>query len=128
MKLDHLKLIGKFEFSNSCALWIIKLSLNLFSKLIGAELDHTSKRESVPHNLFYKCANLQKKSWAQKVFVSRVETELYEPVSRLGRILGDGLTFRYLWKSYLLKSWELDCACSPDQSAMFVGHLGEILV
>jgi hypothetical protein len=62
MKLDHLKLIGKFEFSNSCALWIIKLSLNLFSKLIGAELDHTSKRESVPHNLFYKCANLQKKS------------------------------------------------------------------
>jgi hypothetical protein len=30
MKLDHLKLIGKFEFSNSCALWTIKLSLNFF--------------------------------------------------------------------------------------------------
>jgi hypothetical protein len=60
MKLDHLKLIEKFEFSNSYALWTIKLSLNLFSKLIEAKLDHTCKRESVPHNLFCKCANLQK--------------------------------------------------------------------
>jgi hypothetical protein len=59
MKLDHLKLIGKFEFSNSCALWAIKLTL-LFLELIGAELDYTSKRESVPHNMFYKCTNLQK--------------------------------------------------------------------
>jgi hypothetical protein len=31
-----------------------------FSELIRAELDHTSKRESVTHSLFYKCANLQK--------------------------------------------------------------------
>jgi hypothetical protein len=57
MKLEHLKLIGKFEFLN--ALWTIKPSL-FFSELIRAELDYTFKRESVPHNLFYKCANLQK--------------------------------------------------------------------
>jgi hypothetical protein len=50
MKLDHLKLIGKFEFS--CALWTIKLSLNFFLELIGAQLDPTFKTESVPHNLF----------------------------------------------------------------------------
>jgi hypothetical protein len=31
-----------------------------FSELIGAVLDHTSKMESVPHNLLYKCLNLQK--------------------------------------------------------------------
>jgi hypothetical protein len=30
--------------------------------------------------------------------------------------------------SYLLKSWELDCSCSPDQRKMFVGHSGGILV
>jgi hypothetical protein len=51
VKLDHLKLIGKFEFLNSCALWTIKLSL-IFSELIGVELDNTSKRQSVPHNIF----------------------------------------------------------------------------
>jgi Ser/Thr protein kinase RdoA (MazF antagonist) len=30
--------------------------------------------------------------------------------------------------TYLLKSWELDCANPPDQSEMFVGHLEGILV
>jgi hypothetical protein len=29
MELDHFKSIWKFEFSNSCGLWTIKLSLNL---------------------------------------------------------------------------------------------------
>jgi hypothetical protein len=24
---------------------------------------------------------------------------------------------------YLLESWELDCACHLDYSAMFIGHL-----
>jgi hypothetical protein len=66
-----------------------------FAEFIGIEIDHTSKREIVPHNLFYKCANLQN-SWAQKVFVFRVQIELYEPVSRLGRFLKDGLTFNYI--------------------------------
>jgi hypothetical protein len=58
MELDHLKSIGKFEFT---PLHYGPLSLvwNL-SELIGAELDHTSKRESVSHNLFYKCVKLQK--------------------------------------------------------------------
>jgi hypothetical protein len=59
MKLDHLKSTWKFEFSNTCALWTIKLNL-IFLELIGADLDHTSKIESVPHNLFYKCVKLQK--------------------------------------------------------------------
>jgi hypothetical protein len=31
-----------------------------FLELIGVELNHTTKRESVPHNLFYKCGDLQK--------------------------------------------------------------------
>jgi hypothetical protein len=66
-----------------------------FSKLIGAELDHTSKRESVPHNSSTS-VQICKNSWAQKVFVLRVQIELYEPVSRL-RFLRDGLTFSYLW-------------------------------
>jgi hypothetical protein len=35
-------------------------SVWIFSELIGADLDHTSKIESVPHNLFYKCVKLQK--------------------------------------------------------------------
>jgi hypothetical protein len=30
----------------------------IFLEFIRVELDHTPKRESVPHNLFYKCANL----------------------------------------------------------------------
>jgi hypothetical protein len=59
LKLDQLKSIGKFEFSNSCALRTIKLNLK-FSELMGIELDHTPKRESAPHNLFYKWENLQK--------------------------------------------------------------------
>jgi hypothetical protein len=29
---------------------------------------------------------------------------------------------------YLLQSWELDCACHPDLSAMFVGHFRTRLV
>jgi hypothetical protein len=48
MELDHFKSIQKFEFLNSC------------SDLIVDDLDHTSKMESDPHNLFYKYANLQK--------------------------------------------------------------------
>jgi hypothetical protein len=31
-----------------------------FSELIGAESDHTPKREIVPDSMFYKCANLHK--------------------------------------------------------------------
>ncbi len=31
-----------------------------FSELFGAELGHTPKRESVVHNMIYKCANFQK--------------------------------------------------------------------
>jgi hypothetical protein len=31
-----------------------------FSELIGAELDHTPKREIVPGGMLYKCENLQK--------------------------------------------------------------------
>jgi hypothetical protein len=32
-----------------------------FLEFIRIELDQTPKIESVPHNLFYKCRNLQKK-------------------------------------------------------------------
>jgi hypothetical protein len=39
--------------------WTIKLSLQ-FLEIIGIELDHTPKIESVPHNLFYRFANIQK--------------------------------------------------------------------
>jgi hypothetical protein len=52
-----LKSIGKFEFTTVHS-GPLSLVWN-FSELIGAELDHTSKRENIPHNLFYKCANLQ---------------------------------------------------------------------
>jgi hypothetical protein len=35
-------------------------SVYFFFKLSRVELDHTSKRESVSHNLFYKCVNRPK--------------------------------------------------------------------
>jgi hypothetical protein len=75
-----LKSIEMFEFTNSCVLWIILKSIEMsgifedwiilksiemsgiFLEVIGAELDHTSKRERVPYNLFYMCAYLQKNS------------------------------------------------------------------
>jgi hypothetical protein len=36
------------------------ISVLNFTELIGVDLDQTSKIESVPHNLFYKCVKLQK--------------------------------------------------------------------
>jgi hypothetical protein len=59
MKLDHLKSIWKFEFSNSCALWTIKLSLKFF-RINWSRFRPHFQIESVPHNLFYKCVKLQK--------------------------------------------------------------------
>jgi hypothetical protein len=40
------------------------------------ELDHTFKREIVPEDMIYKCANLQKIG-SREVFVSRVQIGLY---------------------------------------------------
>jgi hypothetical protein len=58
LKLDHLKSIGKFEFTPvHCGL--IDLVSN-FLYFVGTELDHTPKRDIVPGDLFYKYANLQK--------------------------------------------------------------------
>jgi hypothetical protein len=45
MKLDHLKLIGKFKFSNSFALWTIKLSLNFFIINYSLIRPHFQKRK-----------------------------------------------------------------------------------
>jgi hypothetical protein len=47
------------------------------------ELGHTLKREIVPDDMIYKCANLQKKIGAREVFVSRVQIGLYNTDSRL---------------------------------------------
>jgi hypothetical protein len=96
MKLDHLKLIGKFEFSNSCALWIIKLSLKFFRINWIRIRPHIQKRNCSSQLVLQVCKS-EKKNWARKVFISRIKTELYEPVFRLGRFLRDGLTFSYLW-------------------------------
>jgi hypothetical protein len=46
-----------------------------------------------------------------------------------------GISFSFLLKPlatlempYLLESWKLSYACHSDQSIMFVGHLGTLLV
>jgi hypothetical protein len=49
----------KFEVSNFCKVWTIKLS-HIFLELIGMELGHTPKIEIVPNVMFYKFANLHK--------------------------------------------------------------------
>jgi hypothetical protein len=56
-EVDHLMSIRKFEFTPvHCG---PLRSVRISSELIGADLDHTSKIESVLHNLFYKCVKLQ---------------------------------------------------------------------
>jgi hypothetical protein len=54
-----------------------------FSELIGVELDHTSKRESVSHNLFYKCANLKKKLELKKYLFQGSKQSSMNPFSDL---------------------------------------------
>jgi hypothetical protein len=63
-----------------------------------------------------------------EVFVSRVQTEQNNSVSRQE-------IFRFLLKqvaifemSYLLDYWDLECACHPDCSARSVENLGALLV
>jgi hypothetical protein len=70
---------------------------------------------------------IDKKNRAREVFVSRVQTELSNSVL-------DMTFFRILLKQvaifqmpYLLKSWELECACHPDCSAWIVEHNGILL-
>jgi hypothetical protein len=50
------------------------------------ELDHTPKREIVPDDIFYKCANV-KKIGAREVFFSRVQTGLSNSVPDLEKFL-----------------------------------------
>jgi hypothetical protein len=45
MKLDHLKLSGKFEFSSTCALWTIKLSQKFFRINWSQIRQHFQKRK-----------------------------------------------------------------------------------
>jgi hypothetical protein len=52
-----MNLNSKFSSSVECG---PLSSVYNFSEIIIIELDHTPKRESVSHNLFYKCVNLQK--------------------------------------------------------------------
>jgi hypothetical protein len=64
---------------------------------------------------------------ATEVFISRVQTELSNSVSRQ--------IFQFLPKQvaifkipYLLESWELECACHPYCSARIVEHNRTLLV
>jgi hypothetical protein len=95
MKLDHLKLIGKFDFSNSCALCTIKLSLKFFRINWSRIRPHIQKRKCSSQLFLQVCKSAE--ILELKIIFSRVQTELYEPVSRHGRFLGDSLTFSYLW-------------------------------
>jgi hypothetical protein len=77
----------------------------------------------------YTSLQIEKNFGARKVFVSMVQTELSNSVSRLENF------FRFLLKQiailempYLLESWELYCACQLDCSARFVEHVGALLV
>jgi hypothetical protein len=56
--LDHLKSIWKSDFQTPVHCRPLSSVWN-FLELIGADLDHTSKIESAPHNLFYKFVKLK---------------------------------------------------------------------
>jgi hypothetical protein len=89
MKLDHLNFQTLVHCGPLSSVWN-------FSELIGAEWDHTSKRESVSHNLFYKCANLQKFLSSKSIYFKSPNRTLWTRFQTC-RFLGDGLTFSYFW-------------------------------
>jgi hypothetical protein len=65
-----------------------------------------------------------KKNWAQKLFVSRAQTYLYEPIFKLGRILGDGLTFIYLWIAISSQILGVRLCMFPRSKCKVLGSLG----
>jgi hypothetical protein len=74
------------------------------------------------------CMQMYRNYWCQKVFVLKVQTAISISVSRRfsSSFLHKELaTFKM---SYLLESWELDCACHPDGRSMFVCHFGALLL
>jgi hypothetical protein len=79
-EVDHLNLIGKFEFSNSCVLWTIKLSLKIFRINWSRIRPHFQKTKSSSQLVLQVC-KFAKIHELKKVFISRVQTELYDPVS-----------------------------------------------
>jgi hypothetical protein len=56
-----------------------------FSEFIGVELDLAPKREFVPHDLFYKCANLQK-LWRSQSIYFKGPNRANQPNSDFGEI------------------------------------------
>jgi hypothetical protein len=60
MKLDHLKLIGKFEFSNSYALWTNKLSLEFFRINWSRIRPHFQKRKCFSQLVLQVCKSKKK--------------------------------------------------------------------
>jgi hypothetical protein len=76
LKLDQLKSIGKFKFSNSCALWIIKLNRKFFriywnqirphfqkikcSSQLVIQVSKFEKKILSSENIYFKCPNRAK--------------------------------------------------------------------
>jgi hypothetical protein len=96
MKLDHLKLIGKFEFSNSCAFWTIKLSLKNFRINWSQIIPHLQKRKcSSP--LVLQVLKSAKILEPEKYLFQGSKQSSMNPFPEAD--LGDGLTFSYAWNA-----------------------------
>jgi hypothetical protein len=93
LKLDHLKSIGKFEFSLLYIVDYLAL-LVIFENLLESNWTIVPK-EKVFLITCSMSVQICKKSGAWEIFVSMVQIELYEPVSRHA-VLRVWLTVSYL--------------------------------
>jgi hypothetical protein len=72
MKLDHFESIWKFEFSNSCALWTIELSLEFFKNYLEPN-KATLPKEKVLSIIWSTSVQIFRNLEAQEVIVSSVQ-------------------------------------------------------
>jgi hypothetical protein len=97
MKLDHLKLIGKFEISNSCALCTIKLRLKFFRINWIRIRPHFQKRKWSSQLVLQVCKSAKILQLWNICF--KGPNRALWTCFQTCRFLGDGLTFSYFWNA-----------------------------
>jgi hypothetical protein len=98
MKLDHLKLIGKFEFSKPCALWTIKLSLNFFRINWSRIRPHFQKRKCSSQPVLQVWKPGKKFLISECICFNGPNRALWTHFQTC-RFLRDRLTFSYIWNT-----------------------------
>jgi hypothetical protein len=91
-EVDHLNLIGKFEFSNSCVLWTIKLSLKIFRINWSRIRPHFQKTKSSSQLVLQVCKFAKIHELKKYLFQGSKQ-------SSMTLFLIDGLTFSHLWNA-----------------------------